>query len=540
MVWGDSARLQQIIVNLVSNAIKFTDNGEVVLKAELERREQDELTIRFTVSDTGIGIPQEKQESIFSAFNQADSSTTRKYGGTGLGLTISARLASLMGGRIWLESEIGQGSRFYFTVRMKALEKPLESSILAAPESLRGARILVVDDNQTNRRILLETLKAWSVQTTCVADGMQALAKLASSLDAQNRYQLVMTDTDMPELDGFGLVTRIRNISEMTSMPVLMLSSGARREDADRCRQLGIGSVLSKPVRRKELLSAIVALLGGQATPQSAAKVLARGFTSRCRGVHILLAEDNRVNQAVATRLLTKLGCTLVIANNGHEALDLLKRHPFDLVLMDVQMPEMDGLSATKQIREYEKSTHEHIPIIAMTAHVMKDDRTRCLVAGMDGYVTKPISSEEVEAAILAALDETPETEKDTSLVRSKEKMSEAREVRWNIAKTLEQVGGDEALLQEVLDIFLDEAPKHLAALRLGVAQGIAKTVETSAHTLKGELGYMGLPEILETAAEIESMGRCNNIPGAAGLLSQFEADLIALLTAIRGARPLA
>src|SRR6202034_2781480 len=172
----------------------------------------------------------------------------------------------------------------------------------------------------------------------------------------------------------------------------------------------------------------------------------------------ILLAEDNRVNQAVATRLLTKLGCTLVIANNGHEALDLLKRHPFDLVLMDVQMPEMDGLSATKQIREYEKSTHEHIPIIAMTAHVMKDDRTRCLVAGMDGYVTKPISSEEVEAAILAALDETPETEKDTSLVRSKEKMSEAREVRWNIAKTLEQVGGDEALLQEVLDIFLDEA----------------------------------------------------------------------------------
>jgi two-component system, sensor histidine kinase and response regulator len=540
MVRGDSARLRQIIVNLVSNAIKFTDNGEIVLKAELESREQDELTIRFTVSDTGIGIPQEKQESIFSAFNQADSSTTRKYGGTGLGLTISARLASLMGGRIWLESEIGRGSRFYFTVCMKALEKPIESSILAPSESLRDVRILVVDDNQTNRRILEETLNSWSVETTCVAGGRQALAKLASSLDAQKRYQVLVTDTDMPEMDGFGLVTRLRNLSEMTSLPVLMLSSGTRREDADRCRQLGIGSVLSKPVRRKELLSAIVALLGREASPQSSTQVLARGFTSRCGGVHILLAEDNRVNQAVATRLLTKLGCTLVIANNGHEAIALLKQHTFDLVLMDVQMPEMDGISATKRIREYEKFTHEHIPIIAMTAHVMKDDRTRCLAAGMDGYVTKPINSEEVEVAILTALDETPETDKDTSLVQRRGKMSEAREVRWNIAKTLEQVGGDEALLQEVLDIFLEEAPKHLAALRLGVAQGIAKTVETSAHTLKGELGYMGLPEISQTVAEIESMGRCNNIPGAAGLLSQFEADLIGLFTAIRGARSLA
>ena len=251
MVRGDSARLRQIIVNLVSNAIKFTDNGEVVLKAELESREQDELTIRFTVSDTGIGIPQEKQGSIFSAFTQADSSTTRKYGGTGLGLTISARLASMMGGRIWLESEIGRGSRFYFTVRLEALEKPIESGILAASQSLRDVRILVVDDNQTNRRILQGTLNSWSAQTTCVAGGRQALAELASSLDAQKPYQVVVTDTDMAEMDGFGLVTRIRNLSEMSSMPVLMLSSGARREDADRCRQLGIGSFLSKPVRRK-------------------------------------------------------------------------------------------------------------------------------------------------------------------------------------------------------------------------------------------------------------------------------------------------
>jgi two-component system sensor histidine kinase/response regulator len=540
MVRGDSARLRQIIVNLVSNAIKFTDNGEVMLKAELESREQDEHTIRFTVSDTGIGIPQEKQKSIFSAFTQADSSTTRKYGGTGLGLTISARLASMMGGRIWLKSEIGRGSRFYFTVRLGALDKTMESRSVAASRSLRDVRILVVDDKQTSRQILQGTLNSWGAQTTCATSGSQALAKLAASLDAQKPYQVVVTDMHMPEMDGFGLVTRIRSLSEMTSMPVLMLSSGARRENADRCRQLGIGSFLSKPVRRKELLAAIVALLRRQTTPQGSTEVVAREFTSRSREVRILLAEDNRVNQAVASRLLAKLGYTLVIANNGQEAIDLLKQQTFDLVLMDVQMPEMDGISATKRIREYEKSTHGHIPIIAMTAHVMKEDRARCLAAGMDGYVTKPISSEEVEAAILTALDETPETDKDTSLVQAKGKVREAREVHWNISKTLEQVGGDEALLQEVLAIFLDEAPKHLAALHLAVAQGIAKTVETSAHTLKGEIGYMGLPEISQTVAEIEGMGRSNNVPGAASLLSQLEADLIRLFTAIRGAKSLA
>jgi two-component system, sensor histidine kinase and response regulator len=540
MVRGDSARLRQVIANLVSNAIKFTENGEVMLKAELESREQDELTIRFTVSDTGIGVPLEKQESIFSAFTQADSSTTRKYGGTGLGLTISSRLTSMMGGRIWLESEIGGGSRFYFTVRVEASEKTIDSHMIATSQPLRDVRVLVVDDNQTNRRILQGTLNSWGAQTTCVAGGRQALAELASALDAQKAYHVAVTDTHMPDMNGFGLVTRIRNLSEMSSMPVLMLSSGARREDADRCRQLGIGSLLSKPVRRKDLLSAIVASLGCHATPQSSTKVLAREFTSRDREVHILLAEDNRVNQTVASRLLARLGYTLVIANNGYEAIGLLRRQTFDLVLMDVQMPEMDGITATERIREYEKSTHGHIPIIAMTAHIMKEDRTRCLAAGMDGYVTKPLNSEELKAAILTALDETPETEKDTSLVQGKGQTRKAREVRWNISKTLEQLGGDETLLREVLDIFLDEAPKHLATLRLAVAQGIAETVETSAHTLKGELGYMGLPEISQTAVEIESMGRSNNVTGAASLLSQFEADLTGLFTAIRGAKSLA
>jgi two-component system sensor histidine kinase/response regulator len=389
MVLGDPGRLRQIILNLVSNAIKFTNSGEVALKAEVERKEQEELIIRFTVSDTGIGIPLEKQESIFSPFTQADSSTTRKYGGTGLGLTISARLAAMMGGRIWLESEIGRGSSFCFIVRMQALEKTTESGIIAAAESLHGVRILVVDDNQTNRRIMKGTLKLWDAQTTCVEGGREALMELASALEAQKPYQVVVTDMHMPEMDGFGLVAKIRSLPAMASIPVVMLSSGGHREDAELCRQLGIASFLTKPVRRRELLSAILAVLGYQPTSPGQAKVLPSEITSHNRVFRILLAEDNRVNQAVASRLLAKLGYTLVIANNGKEAVDLLKQQTFDLVLMDVQMPEMDGIVATERIRERERSTHGHIPIIAMTAHAMKGDRTRCLAAGMDGYISQ-------------------------------------------------------------------------------------------------------------------------------------------------------
>jgi signal transduction histidine kinase/DNA-binding NarL/FixJ family response regulator len=406
-VRGDSGRLRQIILNLVGNAIKFTNNGEVALKAELESRERDQLTLRFTVSDTGIGIPQEKLESIFSPFTQADSSTTRKYGGTGLGLTISARLAAMMGGRISVESEIGRGSRFCLFVRMEAIEKTIGSDTVAVAES---------------------------------------------------------------------------SSSE-------------------------------------------------QASPREA---VAR------RALRILLAEDNHVNQAVASRILAKLGHTLVIANNGLEAIDELKQQTFDLVLMDVQMPEMDGILATKIIREHEQSTRDHIPIIAMTAHAMTGDRARCLAAGMDGFITKPINPEEVDAAILTALNDTYGAAHQTSVDEHQGKTTEGSERLWSLPTTLEQLGGDETLLQEVIDIFLEEAPKHLAALRLAVAEGMAKTVETAAHTLKGELGYLCVPEISQRAAQIEEMGRSNDIGGAAGLLPRFELDIRSLFTAIRSAKAVA
>jgi CheY-like chemotaxis protein len=273
----------------------------------------------------------------------------------------------------------------------------------------------VVDDNQTNRRIMKGTLKLWDAQTTCVESGSEALIELASALEAQKPYQVVVTDMHMPEMDGFALVAKIRSLSAMASIPVVMLSSGGNREDAELCRQLGIASYLYKPVRRRELLSAIMAVLGYQPTVPGQAKVLSNEIRSHRRGFRILLAEDNRVNQAVASRLLAKFGHSLVIANNGKEAIDLLKQQTFDLVLMDVQMPEMDGLVATERIREGERSTHGHIPIIAMTAHAMQGDRERCIAAGMDGYITKPINADELDAAILAALHDKTEIDNDKS-----------------------------------------------------------------------------------------------------------------------------
>jgi two-component system, sensor histidine kinase and response regulator len=440
----------------------------------------------------------------------------------------------MMGGRIWVESEVGRGTRFCFTVRMQPYASTTESGMVAAPESLRDVRILVVDDNQTNRRILQGTLRFWDAQTTCVESGTQALFELGSALEAQNPYQLVVSDMHMPEMNGFGLVASLRNQPTFAALPVVVLTSGVRQADAELRRQLGITAFLAKPVRRKELLAAILAALGYKAIPQAA-----RSSQPLHRPLHILLAEDNHVNQAVATRLLTRFGHTLLLANNGEEAIDLVQQQTFDLVLMDIQMPVMDGIRATRTIREREQSTGAHIPIIAMTAHAMEGDRLRCLAAGMDGYVTKPIRPAELQTALLTALENRPRVESPDVEEPRRPILAESV-VDWDMAKTLQQLDGDATLLREVIEIFLNEAPKHLSALRLAVEQEIPATVETVAHSLKGELGYLGQLEISKKAQEIEAMGRSHNIKGAASLLPQFEAEITTLCIAIRGTSALA
>ncbi len=404
-VIGDSVRIRQIIVNLVGNSIKFTERGQVELVVALEAQsdsdleaqiDNDELQLHFTVSDTGVGIAPEKQKLIFEAFSQADSSTTRRFGGTGLGLTISSRLVEAMRGKIWVESEPGKGSSFHFTVRLG-----VDHQATTAPRTeempLAGIPVLVVDDNFTNRRILTEMFWMWQMKPTEAASAQEALAHLRRASERGNPFALIVTDVHMPEMDGFDLAERIKDTPSLAGVVILMLTSGENRGDIQRCRQMGIAAHLMKPVRRVELRAAISKAMrypseGGSENDhllpvsQVALRLAPESLRSR-----ILLAEDNLVNQRLAARILEKAGHSVVIAGNGKEAMAALQRETIDLVLMDVQMPEMDGLEATRAIRSNEVGKNKHIPIIAMTAHAMTGDRDRCLAAGMDSYISKPI-----------------------------------------------------------------------------------------------------------------------------------------------------
>src|SRR5579864_5677100 len=392
LVRGDASRLGQVVINLVGNAIKFTHEGEVGLKVEVSDKEGEDRLLHFTVSDTGIGIPAEKQALIFEPFAQADTSTTRKYGGTGLGLSISTRLVDLMGGEIWLDSEEGKGSRFHFTTLLGLVDsKEIEVGTPAAPEILQGVRVLVVDDNRTNRRILEGMLKRWEMRPTLEEGGEQALAELLAAKVAGKPYGLILLDMHMPQMDGFQFVERIRERPELATATIMMLTSAGHRGDAERCKTLGISAYLLKPIRQSELREAIARVLGAK-EQKGAIPLVTRYSLYDAREpasvLHVLLVEDNPVNQRLATRMLEKRGHRVVLAGNGIEALEALAKGPFDLVLMDVQMPEMDGFQATAVIRGKENGTSTRLPIVALTAHAMKGDKEMCLAAGMDGYLT--------------------------------------------------------------------------------------------------------------------------------------------------------
>ncbi|HXP71506.1 MAG TPA: response regulator, partial [Candidatus Dormibacteraeota bacterium] len=391
---GDPGRLRQIIVNLAGNSIKFTHTGEVVTYVAAESKSADSVELHVTVADTGVGIPIEKQAAIFEAFTQADSSTTRKYGGTGLGLSISSRLVECMGGKIWVESEPGKGSRFHFTARMGLQKADSTKPLRIAPEQLRGLPVLVVDDNETNRLILMKVLRNWKMEPSEVDGGLAAIAALEAAQKSGRRYPLILLDAQMPEMDGFALAEHIKKSPHSASATVLMLSSAGLRGDAARCSQLGIAAYLTKPFKQSELLEAILAALGTIPQPDAKPKLITRHSLREesAQGLRILVAEDNAVNQVLAVRLLEKRGHTVQIATNGKLALEFLQQGEFDLVLMDVQMPEMGGLEATEAIREKEKHTGAHIPIIAMTANAMKGDDEECLRHGMDAYVSKPLN----------------------------------------------------------------------------------------------------------------------------------------------------
>ncbi|HEV3343107.1 MAG TPA: PAS domain S-box protein [Pirellulales bacterium] len=510
---GDPGRLRQVVNNLVGNAVKFTDRGEVVVDVQVEDESDGRVTLHFCIADTGVGVPVEKQALIFEAFEQADSSTTRRFGGTGLGLAISRSLIEMMGGRIWLESEAGRGSRFHFTARLHRARPPKPA---AASErvTLTNLPVLVVDDNATNRRILDEMLRNWQMRPTTVDGGRAALAEMQRAAASGQPFSLVLLDANMPAMDGFELAAEIGRHAQFAGATIMMLTSGDRPDDLRRCRELGIASYLMKPIKQSELLDAIMSVLGQHVAPEAAVE---EGPAPAAPGRHlrVLLAEDSVVNQKLAVYLLEKWGHHVTVANNGHEAVARVQAEPFDVVLMDVQMPEMDGLEATAAIRQHEIAKGQHVPIMAMTAHAMVGDRERCLESGMDDYLSKPIRARELLAVIekISAGGPIPlDGQRDTSTVD------------W--AAALERLQGDRALLEELIGVIRQEAPQLLAAVREAVERGDAAALRLSAHTLKGSLGNFAAARAVEAAKRLEMMGKQGDLSDAAQALAVLESEL--------------
>ncbi len=400
---GDPNRLRQVLLNLVGNAVKFTEAGEVVVRIGCTSPTSESVLLRCEVADTGIGIAAEKQSLIFEAFVQSDTSTTRQYGGTGLGLTICTKLIELMGGGIWVESEVGRGSTFSFTARFGLSPLQAEPSPALDLESLRQLPVLVVDDNATNRKILQEMLCHWEMAPTSVSCAADALALLHARQAAGTPFRLVLTDVHMPETDGFMLCEQIRAQPELANLTLVVLTSGDRTGDLSLCQQLGVAAHLLKPVKPSELRNVLLRVLGRAVAQEGKCADRARPTVpSVTKSLRVLLAEDSLMNQKLAVGLLTKWGHTVHVVANGRAAVEAWQRETFDLILMDVQMPEMNGLEATALIRQREAQTGSHIPIIALTAHALQGDRDQCLASGMDSYVPKPLRHLDLLEAIRA------------------------------------------------------------------------------------------------------------------------------------------
>jgi two-component system, sensor histidine kinase and response regulator len=523
----------------------------------------DPVTLSFAVSDTGPGIPWDKRSRLFQPFTQADSSTTRQFGGTGLGLTIAKRLVGMMGGRIWFESEPGKGSIFHFTASL-GLQPAGPQSADAEPVSLRGLLVLAVDDNATNRLILGEVLARWGMTVALAESATKALEAMQEAAASGSPFALVLSDLMMPGVDGFELAERIRKQPGLAGAAVILLSSADRQRDAARCRRAGVAAYLTKPVKQSELLDAILAALG-PSTKEARAELTGRdrrqtpSASCRTRPLCVLLVEDNATNQLLAVTLLEKAGHIVLTAQNGNEALSALGTRRFDLVLMDVQMPEMDGFEATARIREQERASGEHVPIVAMTAHAMKGDRERCLGAGMDAYISKPVQAGELYKLLaeiappgaLAAPEMPASSLADGALTGNANSAGTmpaplARPGgQLDKAALLARLGGREDRMRMIIQVFLDESSGLMAAMQEAIKSGEASRLKAPAHSLKGALGIFGVPGVVEAACTLESLGQAGEFRGATEAfsrleeeISDLEAELAALFSPSPGSAP--
>lgn len=537
---GDPGRLRQIVFNLVGNAIKFTDQGEVVVRVTRESQAGDHADLHFTIRDTGIGIPQAGLDRLFKAFSQVDSSTTRRFGGTGLGLAISAQLVGMMNGRIWVESEAGRGSTFHFTARFGVPVEAKPESSPAAAVQLRGRRALIVDDNATNRRILREMLHRWEMAPVEAASGATALELLQKASRDGRPFDLVLLDNMMPGMDGFTLAETILQRPDLAGGVLMMLSSSGRRDDAARCRALGIDAFLTKPIRRLDLFQALIeALHAREAIHEPGVAELAAGaggssLGAAQRSMRVLLAEDNAVNQKLASRLLEKRGHEVEVVGSGREAVERVLSQRYDAVLMDVEMPEMDGLEATRRIRAGEAHSEHRTPIIAMTAHAMKGDRERCLATGMDDYVSKPLRPAELfkvlESHGPAGQASVPPSQPEVPAPRAEQESSTAT---LDLAELQATFGQDHQLLREVIAVFLEEYPSLVSRLEQAVGDRDRNAVRQAAHKLKGAVAPFSRQAAYQAGVQLERSAPTADWPELERLFSVMKAELTRLVPAL-------
>ena len=555
---GDPGRLKQILRNLIGNSLKFTPAGEIAVSVNQAEDFGKTIMLRFAVKDTGIGIPEDKQASIFESFTQVDSSTTRKYGGTGLGTTIAKQLVEMMGGEIGMESKIGQGSTFFFTAVFEKQAVPEGALELSKTSSLTGMRVLVVDDNQTNRLILTEYLKSWGCLPLEATDGREALGKLRDAGSAAEAFNLIFMDMHMPGMDGFDTSREIRQTPGLQDIPIVILTSGGWRGDGLTCKDLRIGGYLTKPVRRNELDDVCVTVLGKCTEVKSAPQIITRHILAEDnrQKVQILLAEDYPVSQKAVMRHLQSAGYHVDVASDGRQALAAARLKQYDLIFMDVQMPEMDGFEATKLIRNWEEEKNQiqnlesgiqkedkakiqnpnskiqnrGTPIIAMTAHAMQGYRELCLEGGMDDYIAKPVHKKDVIAMVEKwAGKETgirqPDAEPAMPQAPGADR-AEEESAPMNFARALEEYDGDREFLMELVNGFLEKAGAQIEIIRQALAEGNADAVKKEAHAMKGGAGILTAAALAGVALELETIGKSGELATGAEILARLEREL--------------
>jgi PAS domain S-box-containing protein len=536
---GDPGRLRQILTNLVGNAVKFTERGEVVVRVTLASSTEDAAEVRFEVRDTGIGIDPELRPQLFESFVQADGSPTRRHGGTGLGLAISRRLVQLMGGDIDVESRVGKGSTFWFAVRFE--RQPVAATAHSTPPTrLAGRRVLAVDDNATNRQILRQQLGHWGLRVTTVESGAEALAALRKGAASGKRYDLAILDMKMPGMDGLSLARAIKKEKKLEGVRLVLLTSIGQRGHGAEASRIGISAYLTKPVDEADLYDCLVEVLTRGRTRQAPSLVTRHSLQEARpqRGARVLVAEDNEVNQKVAVRILERLGYRVEVADNGREAVEACKRSPYAAVLMDGQMPVLDGFEATRRIRELE-GEGRHTPVIAMTASAMKGDRERYLEAGMDDYVSKPVTPESLEAVlkrwVRPARVAAPAASSQEPPPSSAEELLDE-----TVVQSLMSVDEDGTLMDEVVSTFLRIAPARLAALHKAAKEDAAQ-LERASHSFLGSCGNLGCRRMADLCAKLEVLGRSGSTEGAPDLVRALEEELAAVrphLEALPGRHP--